>query len=213
MATLSFETELYRQLTPFFSQHQFVLIPQRKQFRRRVDTGFQNIILSPTFYGTETVLEVNFGCRNEQVEQIAQQFLHNPLDYQAEANTLLMSIGRFTGAPYTRYSIQSGDELARMCRQIEQFFLLTGFDFLATTDSLAGVDDLLNRNLQQASPYVYNQTHRCYKGLITAQLNHNPYWTGLTEGYRHLFWQQTQNPYEQQQFERLITYLNYYSAN
>lgn len=213
MTLTPFETKLYDCLTPFFGKHQYGLLPERKQYRRVVDTGFQNVILSPAFYGDETMLEVNFGCRNEQVEQIAQQFLNNLTDYRPDANTLIISIGKFNGLQYFRYKIHSDDELAQTCEQIEDFFTDQGFRFLETSCALSILDRLLNEHTGTPNRYVYNQTHRCYKGLIAARLSHNPHFDGLVDSYRHLLIRQTQNAYEQLHFERLITYLQHYSAN
>lgn len=213
MTLTPFETSLYQQLTPFFGRHQYVLLPERKQYRRITDAGFQNVILSPAFYGDETMLEVNFGCRNEQVEQIAQQFLNNLPDYRPNANTLILSIGKFNGLHYFRYKIHSEDELIDTCDHIQEFFNEKGFDFLDMSCSLLTLDRLLNEQPGLPSIYVYNQTHRCYKGLIVARLNHNPQFDALTDSYRQLLVRQTQNPYEQLHFERLIAYLQHYSPN
>ena len=213
MTLTPFETNLYQYLTPFFEQRRYRLLPERKQYRRITDFGFQNVILSPAYYGDETMLEVNFGCRNEQVEQIAQQFLNNLTDYRPDANTLIISIGKFEGLQYFRYKIHSDDELAQTCGQIEEFFETKGFDFLKASCTLATLDRLLNEYPALPSLYVYNQTHRCYKGLVAARLNHNPQFDTLFDSYRQLLIRQTQNPYEQLHFERLVGYLQHYSAN
>lgn len=213
MISTPFETTLYQHLSPFFAERQFTLLPDKKQFRLVTPTGFQNVILSPAFYGDETMLEVNFGARNHQIEQIAQQFLNNMADYQPDANTIIISIGKFSGFQYFRYKIHSSEELANVCEEIEAFFTSQGFDFLSSACSLPTLDRLLNTQPNQPCPYVYNQAHRCYKGLVAARLNHNPHFDGLMDAYRHLLIRQTQNPYEQLHFERLITYLQHYSAN
>jgi hypothetical protein len=212
--TLSpFETNLYQYLMPFFERHAYTLLPERKQFRRLTDLGFQNVILSPAFYGDETMLEVNFGCRNNQVEQIAQQFLNNLPDYRPDANTLILSIGKFNGLQYFRYKIHSDDELYATCDQIEEFFVNQGFDFLESATTLPALDHLLNQRPDEPCQYVYNQAHRFYKGLIAARLNHNPDFDELVDSYRQLLIRQTQNPHEQLHFERLINYLQHYSPN
>ncbi|GAB2568644.1 hypothetical protein [Spirosoma areae] len=213
MTLTPFETSLYQLLTPFFESHAFSLLPEKKQYRRQTDSGFQNIMLSSVFYSVDTVLDVNFGCRNEQIEQIAQQFLNNLPDFRLDANTLIVSVGRFSGFHYFRYKIHSAEELADVCLQIEQFFTTQGFNFLETACSLPTLDRLLNEHPIQPCQYVYNQTHRCYKGLIAARLNHNPHFDELIDSYRHLLIRMTQNPYEQLHFERLIAYLQHYSAN
>lgn len=213
MTLTPFETKLYDQLTPFFTNHGYVLLPEKKQYRRRTATGFQNVLLSPAYYGTETVLEVNFGCRNEQIEQIAQQFLNNLTGYRADANTLVVSIGKFSGQLYSRYTIASPEKLADVCGQIQTFFLHDGFPFMDGSDSIAALDRLLNHYPDEPCRYIYNQTHRYYKGLIAAHLNHNPQVGVLTDTYRAILVQETQNPHAQYHFERLVNFLGHYSAN
>ncbi|GAB4040566.1 hypothetical protein [Spirosoma gilvum] len=213
MTITSFETNLFQHLAPFFSDHGYSLLTEKKQFRKVTGNGFQNIILSSVFYADDTLLEVNFGCRHEQIEQIAQQFLNNQPDLRSEANTLIVSIGRFSDLQKARFKIHSEDDLLLACQQIEYFFDQQGFNFLTTTASLLTLDRLLNECPTEHCRYVYNQTHRCYKGLIAARLNHNPRFDELIDRYRYLLIQQTQNPYEQMHFERLIAYLQHYSAN
>ncbi|MGF7213969.1 hypothetical protein GGR92_000109 [Spirosoma lacussanchae] len=213
MTLTPFETDLYQLLTPFFDGHGYSLIPEKKQYRHQTPQGFLNVILSPSFYDSETLLEVNFGCRNQQVEQIAQQFLNNLVDFRSDANTLIISIGKFTERLYFRYKIGSPADLAAVCDEIRDFFDTHGFAFLQDVCSLPTLDRLFNEQANQPCPYVYNQAHRCYKGLIVARLNHNPHFDGLIDAYRHMLTRQTQNPYEQMNFERLIAYLNHYSAN
>lgn len=213
MTSTPFETNLHRQLAPFFAENGYAFLPERKQFRRATSSGFQNIVLSSVFYTEDTVVEVNFGGRNEQIEQIAQQFLQTESDSRLDANTFLLSIGRFDGFQNFRYKIHLENELADVCGQIELFFTTRGFAFLETASLLPTLDRLLNEFSNQPSQYVYNQTHRCYKGLIAARLNHNSHFDSLVDNYRHLLLRLTQNPYEQLHFERLIQYLQHYSAN
>ncbi|GAB4017509.1 hypothetical protein GCM10028808_49070 [Spirosoma migulaei] len=213
MTITPFETNLYQHLAPFFAEHGFTLLPEKKQFRRINTSGFQNIILSSVFCVDDTMLDVNFGARNDQIEQIAQQFLNNQPDFRLDANTFLLSVARFSGFKSSRYKIHSGEALSDVCEKIELFFNKQGFDFLDSASILSTLDLLLNESPNQPCQFVYNQTHRCYKGLIAARLNHNPHFEGLVDSYRHLLIRLTQNPYEQLHFERLIAYLQHYSAN
>ena len=125
-----FDTNLYRHLAGFFSEHGFELLPDKKQFRKTTPTGFQNVIFSPAHYGPTTLLDVNFGCRHEQIEQTTQQFLPTLTDFRPDANTLLTSIGKYNQQTPPRYSIDSEEQLATICGEIEHFFTETGFDFL-----------------------------------------------------------------------------------
>ncbi|TAE32602.1 MAG: hypothetical protein EAZ91_04645 [Cytophagales bacterium] len=213
MTLTHFETNLYQKLTPFFDEQQFALLPEKKQYRKTTATGFQNSILSPAFYGAETLLDVNFGCRNEQVEQIAQQFLNNLADFRIDANTLIVSIGKFRNIPYFRYKIATDEQFDVACADIQDFFVESGFALMQQASTMQGIDALLNEQPNQPSRYVYNQTHRCYKGLIAARLSHNARFDGLVDSYRHQLTKLSQNPYEQINYERLVSYLLHYSAN
>ena len=213
MTLTPFETQLYDQLTPFFNDFGYALLPEKKQYRLMTATGFQNVLLSPAYYGGETVLTVNFGCRHEQIEQIAQQFLNNLPGYRADANTLVISIGKFSGHLYSRYTIGTDRQLIDVCDQIQRFFGETGFPFLNESGNLPNLDRLLNQFPDEPCRYVYNQAHRYYKGLIAACLNHNPNADVLTDIYRQQLVQQTQNSHAPFHFKRLVNFLHHYSAN
>lgn len=213
MTITPFESDLYGRLAPFFERHGYALLNEKKQFRFTTDTGFQNVILSPAFYGAETWLDVNFGCRNEQIEQIAQQFLNNLPDFRPDANTLIVSVGKFNDVKYFRYKIITSEDLTDACDAIQSFFDESGFAFLTSTASLPMLDRVLNQHPGLPCKFVYNQIHRCYKGLIAARLNHHPHVAGLADAYRLSLSRQTHNPYELANFERLVAYLQHYSAN
>ena len=213
MTITPFETNLFRHLTHFFADNQFVLLADKKQFRKTTATGFQNVIFSPSFYQNEVWLEVHFGCRNDQIEQIAQQFLFSLPDYRLDADTILISIGKFNGIPHHRYKIRNGDDLHQVGEQIQSFFSTKGFAFLNTSCTLPALDEIFNLAPTEPCLYMYNQLHRCYKGLITARLNNNPNFNELIDQYRQMLCRQTQNSHELLHFERLIAYLLHYSAN
>lgn len=213
MPLTPFETSLYRQLAPFFGQHDFVLIPEKKQFRKVTSTGFLNIILSPSYYGPTTLLDVNFGCRNEQVEQIAQQFLPTLTDFRPDANTILISIGKYRQVNPPRYNIRTKVELDNVCSEIILFFVETGFELIDRSNSLEALDVILNENPGQPCPFIYNQTFRCYKGLTVASLTHSAHFLSLIDLYRNQLSQQSQNACEAMNFDRLVTYLQHYSPN
>ncbi|OIN60712.1 hypothetical protein [Arsenicibacter rosenii] len=208
-----FETNLFRHLSQFFADHHYLLLADQKQFRKITATGFQNVIFSPSFYQNEILVDILFGTRNQQVEQIAQQFLRNTPEYRDHANTTIISIGKFRDMPYFRYKLNPGESPEMLCADVESFFLKQGFSFLDQTRSVQAIDTLLNSQPDQPCKFLYNQTHRCYKGLIAAHLNHSPQFDGLIDRYRFELKRQTQNAHEQLRFERLIAYLLHYSAN
>jgi hypothetical protein len=213
MLTSPFETELYEKLSTFFSGYGFELLAERKQFRRVTVSGFQNVILSSTDYEQEVWLEVNFGLRHEQIEWAAQQFLGNLEEFRTDANTLVVSIGKFNDAKYFRYKILNPDDLDDTCDQIKNFMEEDGFRFQQQYSHLDTLHHLFNDEPTKPCKYVYNQVHRCYKGLTAARLTNSPHFLGLSDVYRNQLVRLGANLQELHNFERLLSYLLYHSVN
>lgn len=213
MLTSPFETELYEKLSTFFSGYGFELLAGRKQFRRGTETGFQNVIVSSTDYEDEVWLEVNFGLRHAQIEWAAQQFLGNLDEFRADANTLVVSIGKFNDTKYFRYKILNQHDLTDTCDQIKQFMELDGFRFLDEHSQLDALHHLFNDEPTKPCKYVYNQVHRCYKGLTAARLVNSPHFLRLSDVYRNQLVRLGANLEELHNFERLLSYLLYHSVN
>ncbi len=218
MVISPFETELYGKMSEFFAQHGFLMLPEKKQFRKPTETGFQNVIFSVTSYETETWLEVNFGLRHQQIEQAAQQFLGNMEDFRADANTLVVSIGKFNDARYFRYKIANDArfgsvDLEDTCQEIKAFLLDRGFHFLSRYESLPALNGLLNAEPTKPCKYLYNQIHRGFKGLIAARLTNSDEFLHLSDLYRHQLVRLGASFEELHQFERLLSFLLYHSVN
>lgn len=213
-----FETELYEKMGEFFARHGFAPMPEKKQFRKVTETGFQNVIFSATTYEKEIWLEVNFGLRHERVEQVAQQFLGNLEEFQADANTLVVSIGKFNDAQYFRYKIGHEDrarqsDLDETCLEIQEFLVERGFDFLNRNDSLAALHVIYNAEPTKPCKFLYNQVHRGFKGLITARLLYSDDFLGLADLYRNQLVRLGASFHELHQYERLLSFLLYHSVN
>ena len=219
MLITPFETELYAKMSGFFARYGFVPIPEKKQFRKGTETGFQNVIFSVTKYDAETWIEVNFGLRHELIEQVAQQFLGNLDDFRLDANTLVISIGKFNDANYFRYKILHGDQPAGQsdlddaCQEIQAFLIERGFDFLNRSDGLAALHYLLNAEPTKPCKFLYNQVHRGFKGLIAARLTNSDEFRGLADLYRNQLVRLGASFHELHQYERLLSYLLYHSVN
>lgn len=219
MLITPFETELYEKMSDFFARYGFVPMTEKKQFRRVTETGFQNVIFSVTNYDTETWLEVNFGLRHERIEQVAQQFLGNLEEFRADANTLVVSIGKFNDAHYFRYKIGHDEnppghnDLDDTCQEIQEFLVERGFDFLNRNDSLSALHYLLNAEPTKPCKFLYNQMHRGFKGLIAARLSNSDEFLGLADLYRNQLVRLGASFQELHQYERLLSFLLYHSVN
>jgi hypothetical protein len=215
MSIKTTEAKLYHSLYDFFEAEGFRLLMDKKQFRKSTPTGFVNIIFSVSEYekDNDAWVEVHIGCRNDQIEQVAQQFLNvNLVDFRGDVNTLIISTGKYNDVKYFRYKIQNEDDLSDTCESIVEFMTFSGFGFLNSVTKLADIDRIFNSTPHKPSKYLYNQVHRCFKGLIAAKFNNNSKYQQLEEIYRD-YLTKFANETEVSNFERLATYLKYYNNN
>jgi hypothetical protein len=213
MLVKPFEAALYEKLRLFFEQRGFALLADKKQFRKITPTGFQNVIFTATAYDEEVWLEVNFGCRNEQIEQIAQQFLGNTRDFWNDSNTIVISIGKYNNAKYFRYKIMTQPDVEDVCDIVKDFLANDGFPFLSDSDSLQNLNEIFNTNIHKPCKFVYNQVHRCFKGIICAKLIHHKDFLDLADKHRDMLFKIGATPEELITFERLLSFLLYHSVN
>lgn len=213
MLVKPFESDIYENLRLFFDLQGYVLMPDKKQFRKAIDTGFHNVIFTTTAYENEVWLEVNLGCRNHQVEQIAQQFLGNTRDFWADSNSLVISIGKFNNAKYFRYKIASSSDVLDVCEEVKNFLLIQGFPFLKNLETLYSLHEIYNKTPLKPCKFLYNQVHRCFKGIITAKLIYSEDFLDLADTHRNVLMKIGATDGELLTFERLLSYLLYLSIN
>ncbi|MEM6297721.1 MAG: hypothetical protein AAF740_03430 [Bacteroidota bacterium] len=208
-----FEITLFERLRDFFAAAGYGFLLEQKQYRQRTRTGFRNVILSMTDYEGELIVEVNLGIRKDHVEEIVQQFLTTRNDFQSEANTIIISIGKLTNNPYFRYKVINDEDLELCQEQICHFMSTQGFDFLNEVDNLMRLDTALNKSPRKPSKYMYNQRHRCFKGLVVAYLNKNPNYEQLTHIYREVLQAQGSSDMILLNYQRMVDLLANYSVN
>jgi hypothetical protein len=213
MLVKPFESEIYENLKSFFDLQGYVLMPDKKQFRKNTDNGFHNVIFTTTAYENEVWLEVNLGCRNHQLEQIAQQFLGNTRDFWADSNSLVISIGKFNNAKYFRYKMSSIADVLDVCEEVKDFLLTQGFEFLKDSESLSALNEIYNKTPTKPCKFLYNQVHRSFKGLITARLTYSDEFLDLADIHRNNLMRIGATSEELLTFERLLSYLLYMSVN
>lgn len=204
---------MYHLLYGFFQTRDFEMLLQKKQFRKYMPNGFVNVILSHSIYEHEHWLEVNLGIRLENVEYIAQQFLDHLNEFHADANTLVLSVGKLTNNKYFRYKITDAEELKYTCNDIRNFLSETGLPFLESHASLAALNHLFNDDPAKPSIYVYNQTHRCFKGLVIAKLAMHPHFIEVAQTYHQMLIKMGAKPDLIMKYDRLANYLLHYSPN
>ena len=213
MTVSEFDTLLYHELYDFFYDYEFDLLPNKKQFRRMLSSGFQSIIFSPSEFEEELWLEVNLGVRLNMVEDLAQQFLDNHRPYRDEALTIVASIGKLSDNKYFRYKIAQKDDLYFACEEVKKFMTASGFSFLNSHSSIAAIDEVLNDRPNKPSKLLYNQSHRCFKAITAAKLVHNPIFLDLVDAYRRYLQKTGSKPNLINQYDKLTNFLFHYSLN
>lgn len=213
MIVKPFESDIYENLRLFFDLRGYVLMPDKKQFRKITVSGFHNVIFTTTSYENEVWLEVNLGCRNHQVEQIAQQFLGNTRDFWADSNSLVISIGKFNNAKYFRYKMASASDVLDVCEEVKSFLLTQGFPFLENLEALASLHEIYNKNPKKPCKFLYNQVHRSVKGIIVAKLIYSEDFLDLADTHRNNLMRIGATTEELLTYERLLSYLLYLSVN
>ena len=206
-----FETALYHHLFDFFYDRGFEMQYEKKQFRKLVETGFQNVIFSSSQYENEHLLEVNIGLRFSPIENIAQEYLDNYVDFRSDSNTLVVSIAKMSRNKYFRYRVVNHEDLRLACEQVGEFLTETGLPFLDHHQHVGQLDWLMNTAPGKPCPYLYNQTHRCFKGMVAAHLNKNPKYPQLASAYHQFLEHSGTKPDMIHSFKKLLAFLELHS--
>jgi hypothetical protein len=207
------ETQLYASLFDFFKDHRFEMRPELKQFRRYFDGGFHNVIFSLSEFEEEAWLEVNLGVRINMVEELVQQFLDCMPEFRSETNTVIISIGKLSDTRYYRYKLSDKDDVNDCTLLVQEFISERGFAFMAEASHLCTLDQWFNHKPQAPLRYLYNQTHRCFKGTVIARFANNPKFLSLIEEY-YLLLQRLGAPQRTiQEYDRMVSYLLHNSIN
>jgi alkaline phosphatase len=212
MIISQFEVKIYQKLEDFFSEEGFELLIDKKQFRKINHDSFQNVIFSISDGNGDVWIEVNFGVRNGQIEQFAQQFLNNRINFRADANTLVTNIGKFSGQKHFRFKIRNEFDLESVIAEIKDFFATKGFNFMENASNLHEIDRILNEDPAKPCLFLYNQIHRCFKGIIVAKLVNRKDFAELMDKYRDVLIFSASDE-ELLNFERMIGFLLHYNAN
>lgn len=209
---MNFEANLLLILSDFLFKKDFDLILEKKLFRKEFDFGFQSIIPSVSLHQGEAFIEIHLGIRHHQVEELLVQFTNHPTIYQTDTHTIIASIGKLLGKKYFRYKAKTEEDLYQVGNEIQGFMDQEGFHFLNHTQ-LQKLNELVNAQPEQNSLYIYNNYHRCLRGIILAKMTHNLNFEQLGVIYLKRL-KVLAVPDEQiQSFKRLVSFLAKFSFN
>ncbi|EMR04342.1 hypothetical protein [Cesiribacter andamanensis] len=208
------EKQLYDHLLPLFSEHGYALQPHTKQFRKQSRNGFRAALLSVSGDRQEQTIDLSLSIRMDVVEELVYQFLSGPPRFSMQdSTTIVASYGRLNRDPYTRFVVRGEDELQEVCQRIETYMVEKGFRFLERFDHLKKIDALINRAPDKPCPYLYNQIHRCYRGIIIAKLTCRTDYNKLVKTYLKYLQNQWAPRSVITNYKKLVKFLKYFSLN
>lgn len=207
------EQQLCTQLQPFFTAQGYQTAPAKDGFRQASKNGSKNIIFSIGGNKEEQILQVKIGLRFDIIEELVSQFLSIPEWLAKNSNTVIASLSRFHRLPYHRFVVRDESSLLESCKQIERFMQQKGFRFLNAFAKLKRLDALVNRKPQLSCPYMYNQIHRCFKGITIARLLHRNDFEKLVSIYSNYLYNQWVPKSLVHNFDKLVNFLRYCSLN
>lgn len=207
------EKQLFKQLEPIFTDQGYFALPSKNGFRQATKNGSKNIIFSIRGDAAEQLINIQIGLRFDLIEELVNQFLPMPHTPAKESNTIIASLSRFHRQPYHRFIITDEKSLQESCKQIKRFMLHKGFRFLNSYDKLKRIDAAVNRKPSLSCPYMYNQIHRCFKGITIAKLLHRNDFEKLATVYSNYLYSQWAPRQLLDDFDKLLNYLRYFSFN
>lgn len=176
-------SHFFHQLDDLFASRDYLFMPELKQFRRTNTGGFQNVIITPSFYKDAVIFEVSFGTRFNLVEETVQCFTPAKPAFPGHSNTILTSYGKYLNQPYFRYRAESPLEFGEVALSLRSFFEKDGFAFLEDMCDITKAERAINGLPHQKSRYASNQDLRIFRGLVLASVANRDELEKLTDIY------------------------------
>lgn len=198
----------FEKLEPCFANRGYYFVPLLNQFRCNTESGFTNIIITPTLYSDVIYFEITFGSRINLVERTIQPYIRGLKGYKEDRNTAITSYGKYHGNPHVRLKAQSVNQLNAVIDEIQQFFEDEGFQYLQTLEKTVGLDTLFNTNPQKTSAVAFNHELRGFRGITLATLQQNPQWEKINSAYLKMFEQRHTPSILVDNYKRLVAFLS-----
>ncbi len=207
------ENTIWHTFAGFLQDYGYTPLPDKKQFRKPFDGGFQSVILAITPYGKEYVFEVTLGTRVDMVEDLVYQFTNGLKGYTPDSNTFATSTGRLLGKRYQRYTVSTEPVFHAMFNDLVAQFTGRWFAFLDRATKIDFLNELYNERPLEENTMVYNQINRCFRGIVLAFLAHNKNYHHINTVYLN-YLRQINAPYMIiENYKKLIAFLDVYSLN
>lgn len=208
------EKRLYEQLNPLFNRNGYEALPMKKQFRQTSKSGFRSVLFTLNGDKEEKTLDVQLGIRFNLVEELVHQFLGGRKEVGKDSITVITSLARLKHHKQKRLVINENEEsLQNTIQHISTILQEKGFSFLNSFSNLHRADKMINRKPSRHCPIMFNQIHRCFKGIAMARLLHRTDFEKLVSIYRNYLYSQWAPLEVTDSYNRLVRYLKYFSFN
>ena len=208
------EKRLFQQLSPLFSRYGYEALPAKKQFRQTTRSGFRSVLFSLNGDAEEKTLEVQLGIHFNLIEELVYQFLGGRKGAEKESTTVIISLARLKHQKQRRLVITEDEEnLQNTCQHIAGALQEKGFRFLNTYSKLHRIDKMVNRKPSRHCPLMYNQIHRCFKGITIARLLHRTDFEKLVILYGNYLYSQLASRQVTENYYKLVNFLKHFSFN
>lgn len=206
------EKTIYNYLQPYFFTQGYQVLSPRMEFRKVSETVHKSILYSICQRDGQQVLDIHLGIGFPMIESLVSQFMRES-EIPAESYIIKATPYRFKRPPLPRFVLTDEGSLAEACKQIKEFMQKKGFRFLNTFGKLKRVDAVINRKPMVESAYLHNQLYRCFVGITLARLLQRTDFDSLCIDYGNYLYSQRVPEKVILCFDKLATYLKYFSLN
>ena len=206
------EKYIYTSLYPTFRENGYAFHPDKKLFWQPTGNGYRAALISVNGDRLEQSVELKLGIRLDVVEDLVGQFLGGLYESYTDRLTFLASYGRVVQQPQ-RFLVKGEEDLEAACKRIGIFMTSKGFKFLENNNRLRKIDGIINRKPENTNPYLLNQVHRCFKGLVLAKLTHRTDFNRLVKTYYKFLQKQNAKQTVIMNYKKLVRFLRFYSIN
>jgi len=216
MMTPMFELKnlvFFTRLKALFEAEGFEYIPVQNQFKKYTESGFYNVILSPTWYGELVYFELHFGARINLVEDTISPYSHGLRGYKEESNTCITNLGKYLEKPFYKLKASSPQEVRSTGDYIYDFFQREGLAFLYSLSDLAKVEHAFNAAPHKESVLAFNHELRCFRGITLAALTQSHAWERVHQAYQAYFEQRKSPLIIRENYQRLVSFLTNMGLN
>lgn len=177
----------FQNFRPVFERDGYEFLPLLNQFRKQTDSGFTNLIITPTVLKDVIYFDISFGSRLNLVEDTIRPYMYGLKGSKAEQNTALTSYGKYHGNKNLRLKAKSVQELTAVMQEIKHFFQQEGLVYLTKLRDIRKLDQLFNAEPDRESELAFSAETRCFRGITIATLCQNPQWQKINRSYIQTF--------------------------